>query len=80
MRGHVDPQSHMFSYFSPEQRVPSFDAATFSENRERLASEDVAQKIWLVTFMNYDLGFFDHETGRAGDRIPNPNADDVCEK
>src|SRR5882757_5200132 len=21
MRGHVDPQSHMFSYFSPEQRV-----------------------------------------------------------
>jgi len=23
MRGHVDPQSHMFSYFSPEQRVPA---------------------------------------------------------
>jgi transposase len=22
MRGHVDPQSHMFSYFSPEERVP----------------------------------------------------------
>jgi hypothetical protein len=23
MRGHVDPQSHMFSYFSPEERVPA---------------------------------------------------------
>lgn len=22
MRGHVDPQSHMFSYFSPDERVP----------------------------------------------------------
>jgi putative transposase len=25
---------------------------------------EVAEKIWLVTFMKYDLGFFDHETGR----------------
>jgi transposase len=23
MRGHVDPQSHMFSYFSPEERLPA---------------------------------------------------------
>ena len=23
MRGHVDPQAHMFSYFSPEERVPA---------------------------------------------------------
>jgi hypothetical protein len=23
MRGHVNPQAHMFSYFSPEQRVPA---------------------------------------------------------
>lgn len=23
MRGHIDPQSHLFSYFSPEQRVPA---------------------------------------------------------
>jgi hypothetical protein len=23
MRGHVDPQGHMFSYFSPESRVPA---------------------------------------------------------
>lgn len=24
MRGHVNPQSHMFSYFSPEKRVPEY--------------------------------------------------------
>jgi transposase len=23
MRGHIDPQSHLFSYFSPEERVPA---------------------------------------------------------
>ena len=22
-------------------------------------------RIWLVSFMQYDLGFFDHETGRV---------------
>ncbi|MGH8176523.1 MAG: IS481 family transposase [Steroidobacter sp.] len=27
--------------------------------------KEVAEKIWLVTFMHYDLGFFDHETGRV---------------
>ena len=24
----------------------------------------VAGKVWLVSFMHYDLGFFDHETAR----------------
>ena len=33
--------------------------------------EEVAEKIWLVTFMHYDLGFFDHETGRV-ECAPNP--------
>jgi putative transposase len=32
---------------------------------------EVAEKIWLVTFMHYDLGFFDHETGRI-ECAPNP--------
>jgi putative transposase len=27
--------------------------------------KEVAEQIWLVTFMHYDLGFFDHETGRV---------------
>jgi putative transposase len=25
----------------------------------------VSDKIWLVSFMKYDLGFFDHEAGRV---------------
>jgi len=27
-------------------------------------SKQVEEKIWLVSFMRYDLGFFDHETCR----------------
>jgi putative transposase len=26
---------------------------------------EVTEKIWLVSFMHYDLGFFDHESGRV---------------
>ena len=26
---------------------------------------EVSEKIWLVSFMQYDLGFFDHESGRV---------------
>jgi putative transposase len=26
--------------------------------------KEVSEKIWLVTFVDYDLGFFDHETCR----------------
>src|ERR1700688_2564961 len=26
---------------------------------------EVSEKIWLVSFMDYDLGFFDHESGRV---------------
>ena len=32
---------------------------------------EVAERIWLVSFMQYDLGFFDHETGRV-ECAPNP--------
>ena len=32
---------------------------------------EVAEKIWLVSFMQFDLGFFDHETGRV-ECAPNP--------
>lgn len=27
--------------------------------------KEVSEKIWLVSFMHYDLGFFDHEAGRV---------------
>jgi putative transposase len=31
---------------------------------QNVGIKEVSDKIWLVTFMQYDLGFFDHETGR----------------
>jgi putative transposase len=27
--------------------------------------KEVSEKIWLVSFMKYDLGFFDHQSGRV---------------
>src|SRR5439155_10200611 len=40
--------------------------ATRSSIATRIAGskEEVSDKIWLVSFMHYDLGFFDHETAR----------------
>jgi len=33
---------------------------------QNVGIKEVSDKIWLVSFMDYDLGFFDHETGRLG--------------
>ncbi len=32
---------------------------------------EVVERIWLISFMHYDLGFFDHESGRV-ECAPNP--------
>jgi len=32
---------------------------------QNVGIKEVSEKIWLVTFMHYDWGFFDHETGRV---------------
>jgi putative transposase len=32
---------------------------------QNVGIKEVSEKIWLVSFMQYDLGFFDHETGRV---------------
>jgi putative transposase len=32
---------------------------------QNVGIKEVADQIWLVSFMQYDLGFFDHETGRV---------------
>jgi putative transposase len=32
---------------------------------QNVGIKEVSDQIWLVTFMTYDLGFFDHETGRV---------------
>jgi putative transposase len=32
---------------------------------QNVGVKQVADQVWLVSFMQYDLGFFDHETGRV---------------
>jgi putative transposase len=38
---------------------------------QRVGIEEVSEKIWLVTFMHYDLGYFDLEAGRV-ECVENP--------
>jgi hypothetical protein len=38
---------------------------------QNVGIKEVAERIWLVSFMHYDLGFFDHE-GRARRMCPKP--------
>jgi putative transposase len=38
---------------------------------QNVGIKEVSEKIWLVSFMHYDLGFFDHEAGRV-ECAPNP--------
>ena len=38
---------------------------------QKVGVKEVDDKIWLVSFMQYDLGFFDHETGRL-ESVQNP--------
>jgi putative transposase len=38
---------------------------------QKVGIKEVSDKIWLVTFMHYDLGFFDHEAGRL-EPVANP--------
>ena len=40
---------------------------------QNVGIKEVSEKIWLVTFMQYDLGFFDHQAGRV-ECAPNPFA------
>jgi putative transposase len=40
---------------------------------QNVGVKEVSDKIWLVSFMDYDLGFFDRETGRL-ENIDNPFA------
>jgi hypothetical protein len=32
---------------------------------QNIGIKEVSEKIWLVTFMHYDIGFFDHEAARG---------------
>jgi len=42
---------------------------------QKVGIKEVADRIWLVSFMHYDLGYFDHETCRL-EPIKNPFAPD----
>jgi putative transposase len=33
--------------------------------------KEISESVWLVTFMHYDLGFFDHESSHF-ECAPNP--------
>jgi putative transposase len=43
---------------------------------QNVGIKEISDKIWLVSFMKYDLGFFDHETGRLAS-TDNPFASKV---
>jgi putative transposase len=38
---------------------------------QKVGVKQVSEEIWLVTFMDYDLGYFDHETCRL-EPLDNP--------
>jgi putative transposase len=38
---------------------------------QNVGVKEVADHVWLISFMHYDLGFFDHESGRV-ECAPNP--------
>jgi hypothetical protein len=38
---------------------------------QNVGIKEVSDNIWLVSFMQYDLGFFDHETCRL-EPVENP--------
>ena len=38
---------------------------------QNVGIKEISEKIWLVSFMQYDLGFFDHESVRV-ECAPNP--------
>ena len=71
---------------STTEPSPSPNAAASASGGERSISapvfagqnvgvKEVSDKIWLVSFMDYDLGFFDHETGRLEPpRTPSPQS------
>jgi putative transposase len=40
---------------------------------QNVGVKEVSDRIWLVSFMSYDLGFFDHEAGRIAN-VENPFA------
>ncbi len=50
-------------YFQAWRRRPRADLTVFAG--QNVGIKEVSDKIWLVSFMKYDLRFFDQEVGRV---------------
>ena len=48
----------------PREKLGILPPRLTSELVWKVGIEAVSDKTWLVTFMHYDLGFFDHEACR----------------
>jgi putative transposase len=79
-RGRIEDYPSRISFHDRTVTVTSYGRTCLSGRKINLSHafagqavdiKEVAEKIWLVTFMHYDLGFFDHETGRV-ECAPNP--------
>ena len=60
---------HRYNQERPHQRRKINVSQVFAG--EKVGVKQVAEHIWLVTFMQYDLGYFDDETCRL-EPIENP--------
>jgi hypothetical protein len=58
---------------APDESTPTRRIELLRRTGQNVGVKEVSDKIWLVTFMHYDLGFFDHETGRL-ENVDNPFA------
>ena len=44
--------------------IPAVDRrAAHLTHGQNVGIKEISEKVWLVSFMQYDLGFFDQETG-----------------
>jgi hypothetical protein len=54
----------------------AFDKSTVFAG-QTVGIREVEDKIWLVSFLNYDLGFFDENVGRVGPANDAPDTPDA---
>jgi len=79
-RGYEPPPQPDYPYHDRSVRVTRCGRICFDKRKINLSTafaghtvgiSEVADQIWMVSFMHYDIGFFDKETGRV-EPAPNP--------
>jgi putative transposase len=45
---------------------------------QKVGVKQVADRVWMVSFMDYDLGFFDDQTGRIASNAPRTPSAQKC--